>query len=225
MVKSSLDVSKIKAVVSYLSGNLPKKPTVAEHLYTFPSKIADRYANSNRRELIVQELADHIGFYLGIIDSAKVKFVEDSKGSYDFQVDQKGNAQGKMVHSFAGLYSAKHIGKRQITIANENIYRFPNLAAIVAHECTHHYLHIHKIQCDSVNDEILTDLTAIYLGLGFLLLRGYETFGLSIGYVDNETIKKTIFISSKYRKWEKVEVKNQFESYFDKIRLYIYSSL
>jgi len=87
MVKSSLDVSKIKAVVSYLSGNLPKKPTVAEHLYTFPSKIADRYANSNRRELIVQELADHIGFYLGIIDSAKVQFVEDSKGSFDFQVD------------------------------------------------------------------------------------------------------------------------------------------
>lgn len=225
MGKSSLDVSKIKAVVSYLSENLPKKPTVAENLYAFPSKISDRYANSDRRELIVQELADHIGFYLGSIDSVKVKFVEDSKGNFDFQVDKKGNAQGKIIHSFAGLYSAKFIGKRQITIANENIYRFPNLAAIVAHECTHHYLHIHKIQCDSVNDEILTDLTAIYLGLGFLLLRGYETFGLSIGYIDDKTIKKTIFISSKYRKWEKIEVKNQFESYFDKIRLYIYSNL
>jgi len=139
MIKSSLDVSQIKAVVSYLAENLPKKPTVAEHLYAFPSKIADRYANSDRRELIVQELADHIGFYLGIIDSAKVHFVEDSKGTFDFQVDQEGNAQGNIVHSFAGLYSAKLIGKRQITIANENIYRFPNLASIVAHECTHHY--------------------------------------------------------------------------------------
>jgi hypothetical protein len=222
MGKICLNASQIKDIISFLSKELPQKPTVDENLYCFPSKIKDRYANSDRKELIVQELADHIGFYLGIIDAVKVRFVEDTRGDFDFQVDQKGNVQGAIVHSFAGLYSANFVGKKQITIANEQIYRFPNLAAIVAHEFTHHYLHLHKIHCDIVNDEILTDLAAIYLGFGFLLLRGYETFGLSIGYVDDETIKKTIFISSRYRKWKKNKVRKQFESYWDKLRLHFF---
>lgn len=224
MSKTCLNTSKIKDVISFLSKELPPKPTVDENLYSVPFKIKDRYANSERRELIAQELADHIGFYLGIIDAVQVIFVEDTRGNFDFQVDQRGNVQRKIVHSFAGLYATNFIGKKQITIANEQIYLFPNLAAIVAHEFTHHYLHLYKIQCDIVNNEILTDLAAIYLGFGFLLLRGYEKYGLSIGYIDDETIKKTIFISSRYRKWEKAKVRKQFESYWDKLRLHFYSA-
>jgi len=48
--------------------------------------------------------------------------------------------------------------------------------ATLAHEVTHAYLHVYKISCGTApyDDEVLTDVAAVFLGLGKLMLNGIE---------------------------------------------------
>lgn len=47
-----------------------------------------------------------------------------------------------------------------------------NIIAVICHECTHHFMHIHNINSNS-NNETLTDALAIYLGFGKYIRAGY----------------------------------------------------
>jgi len=50
-----------------------------------------------------------------------------------------------------------------------------DVAAILAHEITHVFLHRHGIRmADTLENEILTDTTAVYLGVGWLCLNAHR---------------------------------------------------
>ena len=67
-------------------------------------------------------------------------------------------------------------GQANITINILQDYDINIIAAIIMHECMHHYLNIKKIKFeDRIENEILTDTTAIYCGFGEYMYRGYKT--------------------------------------------------
>lgn len=194
---------------------MPSQPTVVTDLYRIPLGFAERYNNADDRRPLIQELNDHMRFYLGVLEPIRVELVEDLHGSFDFAVDRTGIVIGEVRHQFAGLYS----GRRKITIANEQRYSFQNMCAILAHECTHNYMEIHSIRLQEADPEILTDIAAAYLGFGFILLRGYETYDMSLGYLSNKSIKEVIHLAVKLRGWSTSTLSECFESAFDKLRL------
>lgn len=98
-------------------------------------------------------------------------------------------------------------GKKQVFIEiSEEILKFEDaILAILAHEITHEYLYINNISfSDKYENEILTDIAAIFLGFGKLMLNGSENediwknyyFGgsttitdkLGIGYLDHSKV-------------------------------------
>lgn len=220
MSKVKLSKSKIKKVLSFITTQISSPPTAVKDLYSLPSGIESRYANSDDRTAIIQELCDHIGFYLGILSRIEIKLVKVSKA--DFFIDSKGRAVGEHRCPFAGLYTTSFGGIKKICIANEQQYRFENVAAIIAHECTHNYISLHGISIGEMHPELFTDILAVYLGFGFLLLNGYESFGFSIGYITNKSIRNTILCAMKMRGWRLPDVTSRFESNWDKIKAFIY---
>ena len=98
-------------------------------------------------------------------------------------------------------------GKKQVFIEiSEEILKFEDaILAILAHEITHEYLYINNISfSNKYENEILTDIAAIFLGFGKLMLNGSENediwknyyFGgsttitdkLGIGYLDRSKL-------------------------------------
>ena len=98
-------------------------------------------------------------------------------------------------------------GKKQVFIEiSEEILKFEDaILAILAHEITHEYLYINNISfSNKYENEILTDIAAIFFGFGKLMLNGSENediwknyyFGgsttitdkLGIGYLDHSKI-------------------------------------
>lgn len=73
---------------------------------------------------------------------------------------------------YAGLYNEK---KHTIKIEINTYTTVDNLISVIAHECTHHFLLSKEIKIEPRRaNEILTDLTAIYLGFGEYFYRGYK---------------------------------------------------
>lgn len=132
---------------------------------------------------------------------------------------------GKIIDNFIGLSdyifvisinkleknTGGHIeleyGKKQVFIEiSEEILKFEDaILAILAHEITHEYLYINNISfSNKYENEILTDIAAIFLGFGKLMLNGSENediwknyyFGgsttitdkLGIGYLDRSKL-------------------------------------
>jgi hypothetical protein len=88
----------------------------------------------------------------------------------------------------------------------EDLLEFPDcVLATLAHEISHRYLHLHGVSCGTgpafhYHNEILTDITAVFLGLGKLMLNGCtgqrefrSTSGVvthtrTVGYLDRQQL-------------------------------------
>ena len=73
----------------------------------------------------------------------------------------------------AGLYNEN---KHTIKIEINTYTTVDNLVSIIAHECSHHFLLSNGIKIEPRDaNEVLTDLTAVFLGFGDYFYRGYKT--------------------------------------------------
>lgn len=80
-------------------------------------------------------------------------------------------------------------GYSNITINIQSDYDLEVIAAIIIHECMHHYLNIKRIKFeDRIENEILTDTCAIYCGFGKIMYEGYRTRAKQYKY-ENELHK------------------------------------
>lgn len=122
---------------------------------------------------------------------------------------------GKKIANFIGLTDLtfiiattkqkKNVGGH-IELNNEkNVFielspdtlKFPeSILASLSHEITHKYLHIHNLKFDNTyENEVLTDIAAVFLGIGKLILNGceckrtYEEYASGGTKVITETIK------------------------------------
>ncbi len=222
----------IEHKLKYLNSKLPKQPTSIQGTYLLPKHFRKAVLDSNFSQSSIQKISDHIGYFLGLLNSVKVKIgIESSEHMLST------GALGKNSDHI-GLY--KFIGGhiREIQLTKKFRFELFHVLAILAHESTHHYLYTHEIEeSNEIENETLTDLAAAYLGLGGVLLKGYAPIHwtsdewdiliasghtnhtMEIGYITPENIRYAIFCSSKLRNLE--ELASPL-SIFDRIKIYFH---
>src|SRR5437773_7701149 len=83
---------------------------------------------------------------------------------------------GKQRGNIAGHIELHNLGRDVNVHLSSDILRFPEaVLAVLSHELTHKYLHIHGVSLGDPRlnvreNEVLTDMCDVYLGLGKLLL-------------------------------------------------------
>jgi len=235
-MQKSIPPQKIREILLSLRTNLPERPTVVNSLYSLPAEFVVDVLQSNYSQSSLQKISDHIGYYLGILKSVKITFVEERADNKWVSASDGVVTGGTSNSPISGLYKTIGFDHSEILLVKKCKYKLKHVLAILAHEYTHNYLYHHNINRPTESEnEILTDLTAAYLGLGHLLIQGYKpiswagdywNFGfyhgytaytLSIGYVTPKTIRRAIVISAELRNWNPKEVIAAFPSFWDKI--------
>jgi len=199
-VKGILTKNIIKDKLKYLHSKLPSRPTVVIEPYSLPEDGLNDIRQSNYSQASLQRISDHIGYYLGLFESVKVSFVEEHEKVW-VGTNNGTLTYGKNKNPICGLYKRVSLGRGEILLLKKPDFEIEHILAILAHECTHNYLYHHKINSsDEVENEVLTDLAAAYLGLGGLILDGYEAITGEIGYIAVKDIRYAIIYSAKLRK-------------------------
>lgn len=92
----------------------------------------------------------------------------------------------------AGYIETKNIYDSKIYFKTKYFSEPCILGAILAHEITHHVLYERRLLYkDKDENEKLTDIAAVFFGLGKLLLNGYSKEKYKIGYVSYEKLVDT----------------------------------
>lgn len=225
-MQAELSGQMVREKLTFLKRELPKHVTAVSTPYSLPPGHAKEVRENNYSRAALQEISDHIGYYLGLLRSVEITFSEESAAVW------VGTSNGTIVHSesktpISGLYQVIDPGHSRIVLIKKPGYRFRHILAILAHECTHNYLYHYGISgSDEMKNEILTDIAAAYLGLGHLLIPGYETitfwseglrYTADIGYVTRKTIRTSVVLSAELRKWEPKDVIDKFPRFADRI--------
>ena len=175
----------IKKYIRFLNKSLPVKPTAVQSLYVLPEMLDQAFNGSTKqKESALQKIADHMGNYLGLLTPVKIHFTEKQKGGTNSETIFYGDNEGQVSKEttskyieeikYAGLYKVLGPGHKEIIIVNDTSFYLVHFLSVLAHEVTHNYLYHHKINPpENLDDEILTDLAAVYLGFGPTLIRGY----------------------------------------------------
>lgn len=169
-------------------------------------KIYNKLESGNEQDL--QYVTNEISKYLGIINIPSAK--------YDWGIKMEPGVAGQ-------IRNANHINSIQIPFFY--VGRKYGVGCILAHEITHAFLYSKGIELTDLNEnEMLTDLTSIFIGLGKFILNGqimtleeHLNESYIVGYLSPELIiysyKKLIRIRSikkeKYTCNLKPEIKNR----------------
>lgn len=166
-----------------------------------------------------------MGHFLGILSSVKVSFVEKRENGLKkhtvFVAEDEGTINEKTKseyieeEKYAGLYTVKGFGHKEITIVNDKTFYLIHFLSVLAHEVTHNYLYHHQVKIpEKIDSEELTDLATIFLGFGGTILRGYEpssAISCRLGYIDVSTIRRAILHAYFYRDWNIKDITNEFK--------------
>ena len=166
-VSNQMIDKKLQVLRSRLKG-ASKQPTAVVGLYRLPDHLREALEFGDYPQSVLQDISDHMGFFLGTLASVKVSIGIES--SDHMIVDPSKVISADRV----GLYRVKSSGRREIQLTKKFRFEPQHVLAILAHEATHNHLHQIGIrEADEQENEILTDVAAAYLGLGGLLLKGY----------------------------------------------------
>lgn len=184
---SHTDIDKNLAL---LRKRLPAKPTKKNYQLSPWQLGLKRKIDGNNLQSVLQEAADIIRGYLDIEKPIKIVTID---------------------HIDAGKF--EQIGDLNCIYINGSFANqsFEQKVAILAHEMSHYYLiYRHKIFLSNQDEnELLTEINAVYIGLGLLLLNGYgvfkrregnKVFQSKVGYVDLNVVRKTIVKTANLRK-------------------------
>lgn len=118
---------------------------------------------------IVQEICSNIGLQV----SPTIEIVGDSDvTTLDFNTGRRFDE--KEINSAADIRSTSFVSMK-IRIGVHQISGPRNLGHILAHESAHHFMSVANIHAESdFENEMLTDLTAVYIGFGKLMLNGAQ---------------------------------------------------
>ncbi|HUW19888.1 MAG TPA: hypothetical protein VMW16_11355 [Sedimentisphaerales bacterium] len=209
----------VKDRLNYLHSKLPSKPTAVLEPYSLPEDGLKDVRQSNYSQASLQRISDHIGYYLGLFESVRISFVEEREKIW-VSTNDGTLTYGKNKSPVCGLYKRASPGHSEILLLKKPDFGIEHILAILAHECIHNYLYHHRINdSDELENEVLTDLAAAYLGLGALILDGYEAITWEIGYVTAKDIRYAIVYSAKLRKLKELA---SFLPVFDRINVSFY---
>lgn len=136
--------------------------------------------NYNRRFILNQDLERHLRYsrfsekYVLELLHEILEYMGLNKDNIILKVNY---ISSKYYVKYAGMYSEKleHTDDKQILINIQNDMTMDTVISILAHECTHHLLLSNNIKLeDRMQNECLTDVTAIVLGFGKYMVEGYK---------------------------------------------------
>ncbi|OIO55548.1 hypothetical protein AUJ46_01100 [Candidatus Peregrinibacteria bacterium CG1_02_54_53] len=195
--RKQIPQEEIEALLKRIHEQTPQPPTSVNGLYELPRWMETEAQDSDFAEPSLQRIAEHMAAFLGIHVPVKVRVTDWNDNE-----------------NHAGSYQAKNQWQREICIRRNKEFRIENIVAILAHESTHHYMHEHRMDApDPAQNEILTDLVAVYLGFGSPLYYGYHTSRMTyyiigfyernvrLGYITPETVKLAAKIAARLRGW------------------------
>lgn len=166
-------INKSKEILDKINVKYDRKfflnPELERHL---------RYSRFSEKYIL--ELLDEILNYIGLdINSISLKI---NYISSKYQIP------------YAGLYSEKYNSqnKKDIVLNIQNDMTLDTIISILAHECTHHLLLSNNIRIkNTIQNECLTDVTAIVLGFGKYMAKGYKISNKIIyDEINHRSIKK-----------------------------------
>ncbi len=195
MNKRNLKNEDIKKYIEISKKSLDKLNIDYNRKFILNQDLERHLRYSRFSEKYVLELLNEILEYMGL-DKEKINL----KVNY---------ISSKYYMQYAGMYSEKleHTDEKQILINIQNDMTMDTVISILAHECTHHLLLSNNIKIENrIQNECLTDITAIVLGFGKFMVEGYkisnrviydEEFHRSIkkdrvGYLSYKDVKYTI---------------------------------
>lgn len=175
---------RLDQAIDYLHSRVGILDILLRGEYIVPQRIADGMSDNSYGENSIQELLNDMLSFIGW-GSKKVKLVvHDQKGLGLSGFHGELNSANREV---PGFYRWKGSGLAEIHVFLHNIHdKTSGVAAVLAHECAHYFLNTLKVGYDDEEaNEILTDVTAIYLGFAPLLTRGYQTYSKVWHYMNH----------------------------------------
>ena len=182
----TLNDNEIGKMVIFLKENLPKKPTEKNYQLSFKKVTSNVVENASLKENL-QSVADIMCMHLKMVKPIKVMTL--------------GNVDAGKYESIDGM---------KCIYVNEGMetQNFDQKIAVLAHEISHYYLDSHRIYFqDTAKNELLTEINAVFIGFGLLLLDGYElmdnpkvNMASKVGYVNSKIIFDVIINTAKIRK-------------------------
>lgn len=165
-------------------------------------KLSKEYLNklgikTNRKFILDKELERHLRY-----SRFSEKYVlELFHNILDYMYLDKNNISLKINYisskaylSYAGVYYEQtyYSNQKQIVIYIQNDMSLETVLSILAHECTHYLLLSNNIKIeDRIQNECLTDITAILLGFGDFMAEGYKISNKVIyDEINHRSIKK-----------------------------------
>jgi len=137
----------------------------------------------------IRSAAEKICHHIGIYTSPTTEIVGDSNiTTLDFVTGRR--FENKEIESAADVFSTSLISMK-IRIGVHQMGKPKTLGHILAHESTHHFMTIANIYPESdFENEMFTDLTAVYIGFGKLMLNSAIEDQI-------ENVKKPIYMGNK----------------------------
>jgi hypothetical protein len=180
-------------------------------------KLIEKSIGSFGEFKVDQELERHLKYsrfsekYLEELFCKILNHLNIKREELDFEIEY---LSSKKSYGYAGMYyekGNKPKAKVYICVRNDMIYE--TVISTLAHECCHHLLLSNDIRLkERVENECLTDITAILTGFGKFMVKGYEISNRVIyaeeflrlvdkdrvGYLSSKDIKYTMKKYIKY---------------------------
>ncbi|MDO6490981.1 MULTISPECIES: hypothetical protein [unclassified Cellulophaga] len=180
---------RILKILMFLKESLPKKCTRSNYQLT-QNLLHKPFSYELNLQEKLQIIADEMREHLLIKEPIRILTLNNVEAG-----------KFEMIDNFNCIYIN----------ANTNTQNFHQKIAILAHEMSHYYLmRKHNIKKEFVKEnELLTELNAVYCGFGFLLYNGYHEEKVEIGnkihkhkvgYISTKVIQETIIQTAYVRK-------------------------
>lgn len=136
--------------------------------------------NINRKFVLNQELERHLRYsrfsekYVLELFHEILEYMNLDKEKVKLKINY---ISSKYYMKYAGMYTEKKedTNDREVIINIQNDMSMDTVISILAHESTHYLLLSNKIKLkDRMENECLTDITAICLGFGKYMIEGYK---------------------------------------------------
>lgn len=144
--------------IEYILNKFGERRILTRGLYEVPPEIRRELKKDKYSLKTLQKLADSIVAHTGAYNMVEV-VIKDSVSGNDI----------------SGLYEVHGKADWQVHLYQDNCYSISQIIAVLIHECVHNFLYYYDLEIyPEEENEILTDVTAVFLGFAELLMQGYK---------------------------------------------------
>lgn len=174
-----------------------KNEDIDKYIYLSKDYLKKLGININRKFILDKELERHLRYsrfsekYVLELFYQILDYMNMNKENINLKIHYISSKKALM---YAGVYYEEtyYTNKKQIVIYIQNDMELNTVISILAHECTHYLLLSNNIKIeDRMQNECLTDVTAIVLGFGKFMIEGYKISNKVIyDEINHRSIKK-----------------------------------